>query len=113
MQIYWSLKRVPELSGLSRTERSQVHRVCYSQKFVGSISFFVSIVACGLCAAGGSILGHYLPSVLGLQYSVWYGAFGAGIGGGIGGFVFSEVSMHYLRPFYADYIKNELQRDVA
>lgn len=113
MQIYWTLNRVPELAGLSRAERCRVHRVCYSQKFVASGRFFAAMVACGLCAGAGSVLGHYLPSVFGMSYSIWHGAIGAGIGGGFGGWVFTEASMHYLRPFYADYIKRELRKDVA
>ena len=113
MQIYWSLKRVPELSELSPAERKQVHRACYSQAFVGSGRFFAALVACGLCAAVGSVVGHSIHSVFGVPFSIWHAAVGAGIGGGVGGWLFSEVSMHCLRPFYADYIKRELRRDVV
>ena len=114
MQIFWlSLKRVPELSGLSSTERKQVYRVCYSQKFVGSIHFFVALVACGLCGVVGSAMGYYIHLVCGIPFSIWQAVLGGGIGGGVGGGIFGEISIHYMRPYYGDYIKRELQRDVV
>ena len=114
MQIYWlSLSRVPELSGLPSAERKKVYRACFSQKFVGSIDFFMALAACGLCATVGSVIGYYSHVVIGIPFSIWQAALGSGIGGGIGGGFFSEISIHYLRPFYGDYIKRGKIRDVA
>jgi hypothetical protein len=70
--------------------------------------FFIALVICFVCAGAGSVIGHSMHSVLGVPYSLWHGALGAGVGGGVGGFLVSEISMHYLRPFYADYITNKL-----
>lgn len=66
---------------------------------------------CGICGAVGAMIGRAFPSIVGIPFSIWQLSIGAGIGGGIGGWLFSEVSMHFLRPFYADYISKDLRRD--
>lgn len=114
MQIYWlSLKRVPELSRISSAERKKVYQACYSQRFVGSFHFFVALVVCGLCIGVGSMIGYYIHLVFCIPFSIWQAALGSGIGGGIGGGGFSEISIHYLRPFYGDYIKREKRQGVG
>ena len=110
MQIYWSLKRVPEMAGLSHTERCQVHRAC-GRAFVGSVQCYIAVIVCGFCGMAGAVGGHYIHLAFGIPYSIWQVAVGCGIGGGVGGTVYCEFMLHYLRPFYADYIKSELRHD--
>ena len=112
MTFYWSLKQVPEMSGLTRQERGRVHRACYGRAF-RSRRCIIALVACGLCAGLGSALGGSLHRFFGFSPSIWYQLIGAGVGGGIGGAIYGQVVTDYLRPFYADYIKTELRRGVA
>ena len=113
MTFYWSLKQVPEMIGLSREERRRVHRACYRQHTFKSPRCIVALVVCGLCGGVGAAAGGLSHFVLGVPPSIWQPALGAAIGGGVGGFIFSQTVTSYLRPFYADYIKRELRREVA
>ena len=113
MQIYWSLKRVPELSGLSPVERQHVHRACYSQHAVGQSWWSLGLLLCGLCTAIGIMGGSLVHSVLGVPFSIWQTGLGGAIGGGIGGGIFGQIVISHLRTFYADYIKNKSGRETA
>jgi len=112
MKIYWTLKDVPELADLSRSERGRVHRACYGQAFKNR-RCQVALLICGLCAGLGSVVSGSLHWDFGFPPSIWNMAVGGGIGGGIGGFIYGRVVTDYLRPFYADYIRTELRRAVA
>ena len=112
MKIYWSLKQVPELSGLTPGERLRVHRACYKNAFRDrrcKAALLVSLTICGLCGGAGAALGSSLDEMLGVPRSLWYVAICAGVGGGIGGFIHGQVVTNCLRPLYADYIRTELQ----
>lgn len=112
MKIYWTFKAVPEFSGLSRAERRRVHLACYGQAFK-SRRCLVALLICGLCGGVGSGLGDYLPSLLGFEHSMWQPTIGGCFGGGVGGFIWAQIATDYLRPYYANYIKSELQRVAA
>ena len=113
MTFYWSLKSVPELSGLSAPERRRVHRACYSRHAFRSARCLIALGICGLCGGAGAAAGSFVHLLFGVPFSIWHVAIGGGIGGGLGGFYFGHTVTSYLRPFYADYIKTELRRDVA
>ena len=82
MQIYWTLKSVPELSGLPWEERGRVGRAA-SWKIARHWQFWVSSVGIGLCAHIGDI----------------YGRIGGYIGAVVGAFIFSQVQIHLARPY--------------
>jgi len=103
MSIYWTLKQVPEMRGLSQAQRGRVHRACYPSAF-RSGRCLLALAACGACGGGGSLLGGTIHLLLGTTLSIWHVIVGCGLGGGIGGFIFSQTVTSYLRPFYADYI---------
>lgn len=109
MAFYLSLKQVPELQGLSPSERKKVHRACYFEYALASGRCWMGFGLCGLCAGLGGYLGRLMHFPLGLTYSMWQGALGAAAGGAIGGVISGHIVMDYLRPFYAAYIKNELR----
>ena len=108
MKIYWTFKDVPELAPLSPPERRMVNRACCGHT-LKSRRCLVALVVCGLCAGLGCVLGDSLHGVFGFPFSIWQVAVGGGIGGGMGGFIYGQVVIDYLRPFYADYIKAELK----
>jgi hypothetical protein len=113
MTFYWTLKSVPELSGLSPRERQQVHHVCYSRHVFRSARCLIALCLCGLCGGAGVAVGSFAHLLFGVQFSIWHVAIGGGIGGGLGGFYFGQTVTSYLRPFYAAYINKELRRDVV
>jgi hypothetical protein len=56
MQFYWSLKSIPELSGLSLSERRRAWRAAYCQSY-NHWQTWVSVVGVGLFMMIGSTLG--------------------------------------------------------
>lgn len=109
MKFYWSLKQVPELSGLSCAERGKVHRACYVRHALKSRRCLLALAACGLCAGAGSAMGSLSHVVFGTPFALWQPVVGGAVGGGVGGLIFGQIVTDYLRPFYADYIRNELR----
>ena len=87
MQIYWTLKSIPELSGLPSEERMRVWRAAY-WKTKRHWQFWAGLVGLGLCAGISTHIG---------------GVIGAGVGGFVGAFIFSQVSctwrVHISVPF--------------
>ena len=81
MKIYWSLKSVPELAGMSKKERKVIWRRCYLKTF-RNWQTWLAIVACLVFAGIGNIWGRILGSEI----------IGTGIGGGIGGLIFGLVT---------------------
>ena len=85
MQIYWTLKSVPELSGLpTDDERRRVWRDAYRKLTRRSWQFWVSLVGFGLCVHIGD--------------HIYYGIGGL-IGVVVGVFIFSQVQIHLARPY--------------
>ncbi len=112
MKFYWLLKQVPELHGLSPAERRRVHGACLCETFK-SLRCTFALFVCGLCGGAGFFVGYLPYLVFGAPLSTWLPTLGAFIGGGIGCFIFDHTMLSYLRPFYAEYIKRELRRDVS
>ena len=96
MPIYWSLKQIPELAGLSAEERSVAWRRA-SMKTFRHWQTWVALVACGLCGAAGSMVGGHLGSSL----------LGAAVGGGIGGFLFGQVATSIARKHYRELLQGK------
>ena len=113
MQIYWMLKDVPELAPLSPKERSVVHWSCYTRHGLVAWQSKVALLASGLCASAGVGVSHLVRLWLELQPSLWQVGIGGAIGGGLGSFIFSQVVTRQLRPFYAEYVRTELQSGVG
>jgi len=89
MEIYWTLKSVPELRDTSRRERARRWQRAYHKSF-RHITTWVGLL---LCACSGGI-GAYYGQLLGS------GMLGAMLGGGIGGFIFCQVSIAVARKHY-------------
>jgi hypothetical protein len=89
VDIYWTLKSIPELSQLSSTERGVTWRQAYPRT-LRHWQTWIGLAACCACAYLGCrlgfILGHPVP--------------GAAIGGAAGGFIFSQACIHVARMHY-------------
>ena len=83
MQIYWTLKSIPELSGLPSEEIWRVWRAAY-WKTTRHWQFWVSLVGIGLRVH----IGEHI-----------YDRIGGYIGGVVGAFIFSQVQIHLARPY--------------
>jgi len=66
-----------------------------------------------LCAGLGFAIGGGLPVAWGFPFSLGYADIGGLIGGIIGGFIFNQVVLEYLRPFYAEFIKSDLPKHIV
>ena len=87
MQIYWTLKSVPELSGLpTDDERRRVWRDAYREMTRRSWQFWVSVALFGGCPQIGEMLiGHRpLGNVVGII---------------VGGFIWAQILRHLARPY--------------
>jgi hypothetical protein len=86
--VYWTLRSIPELSGLPRGEPGRAWRaVCW--KAFRHWEVWVAFVFIGV----GTFLGNSLSRPI-----------GGVIGGAIGVFVFSQVAVHFARPYLRDYL---------
>jgi hypothetical protein len=91
MQIYWTLKSIPELSGLPLKERMRVWRAAH-WKITRHWQYWASLVGIGL----GVEIGQHI-----------YARLGSFIGGVVGVFIFSQVSIHLVRPYIRDLLSDE------
>ena len=105
MKVYWRLKDVPELAGLSWTDRIRVGRACFFrfgfglwQFWVACLLEFVFIILGGLAAS--------LAYAFDLPRAVSYacGLVGVLTGCLIYGWIYSTVVIDRLRPHFRDYI---------
>ena len=93
MQFYWSLRSIPELSGLPPSERRRAWRAAYCQSY-NHWQTWVSVVGVGLFMMVGSNLGA----------RIGHQSIGELIGVAVGGFVFSQVSMEFARPYLRTFL---------
>jgi hypothetical protein len=96
MQIYWTLKSIPELREVSMRERGCRWQRAYHK----SLRHFQTWAALLLCACSGGV-GAYYGQMLGS------GMLGAMLGGGIGGFIFCQVSIAVSRKHYRHILLGE------
>jgi hypothetical protein len=102
LEIYWSLKRIPELSGLSWQQRRRVFRVCrrrYGFCAPLSRSSLIAYSCVPLLYFGGLALAG---PVLDLQD--YRGALLILSGAIMAWFLFSRTTINRLRPFYVHYL---------
>jgi hypothetical protein len=106
MKIYWGWKDVPELAGLSRSERRKVVRDCFFRFGFGLWQFWVGQLAIVVFAVLGEVTGVTLRYGFGLPAGVDYAC--ALVGGLIGLLIYSVlyygVVTDRLRPHFRDYI---------
>jgi hypothetical protein len=106
MKIYRGWKDVPELAGLSRSERRKVVRDCFLRFGFGLWQFWVGQLAILVFALVGSIIGFVLHDGFGLPSAVELacGLVGVLIGCSIYSLLYYGVVMDRLRPRFRDYI---------
>ncbi len=111
MNIYWSLKSVPELAPLTRKQRRRVHEQCLQRHFFRARATGRSIFAflSGLFIATVVLfLGASIPSSVGIPHSFWFLPISAMVGFGLGRFALSRIAIPVLRPFYREFIERDL-----
>ncbi|RFF31676.1 hypothetical protein [Wenzhouxiangella sediminis] len=86
MQIYWTLKSVPELEDAPRRERGRRWQRAYHKTLRHGVTW-ISLLLCALLGAIDAYLGQSLGS----------GIAGAMIGGAAGGFVFFQITTFVAR----------------
>jgi hypothetical protein len=93
MQIYWSLKDIPELSALPSEERRRVWWASYL-KITRHWQFWASLVGIFfLCVQiGDMLIDHRIGGLIGAVVS---------------GFILRQVSMHLARPYIRDLLSAE------
>lgn len=87
MQIYWSLKSIPELAELPASERGRIWRTAH-WKIFRHWQVWLALGGCAIAAGLGSSLGELTD----------YRIIGFTIGAGIGAFLYAQVAMHFARP---------------
>jgi len=90
MKIYWSLKSVPEFSGMPASERKEAWREWYGL-VPTTPRIVVAFATVGVCAFSGAVLGeHFGHQVI-----------GSALGGTLGSFANAQASIYmtlrYLR----------------
>ena len=89
MQLYWTLKSIPELALLPPAERQRLWRAAYSRAS-GHWLMWAGMFGTGLCAAIGLVIGQSIGWL-------WVGIIsGAGIGGIIHGQIVVDLTRRYL-----------------
>lgn len=88
MQIYWTLKSIPELSALPRGERGRAWRRV-SIKTYRHWQTWVGLLACGGCA----VFGAHFGAELGFRM------IGGLVGVAIGGFIFGQLAVGVARRY--------------
>jgi hypothetical protein len=107
MRIYWSLKSAPELAALTRKERRRVHEECLRRLFWHAPAGCRSITAYlaqMFILAGTMFVGISIFGAFGIKSNFWIFLALAFIGGPVGSFVFSQLAIPVLRPFYPELI---------
>ena len=90
MQIYWTLKSIPELSHLPWRERGRVWRRAYRKTFRCGATW-AALAGCGVIA-GASV---FVADALGLSSEL--AAIAVGVFAGIGGLLFSQIAIRVAR----------------
>jgi MFS superfamily sulfate permease-like transporter len=91
MQIYWSIKQIPELANLTPEQQKQAWQACYKKYALKS---WPSWVLLGVMATLIIVCSRYFGPILG-------GAIGGGVGGGLWGLTLTNT----LRPHLKTYVE--------
>jgi len=103
MNIYWSLRGVPELAQLSRRERRRVHHACLQRHFFDAVfSWHAALALFGgiICGVLLAEIGRWLSIGLGVGETVARCVEAAFATAGFL-FAFRQAAVLHLRPFYA------------
>ena len=117
MNIYWLLRKVPELAPLKWADRSRVHEACLRRYVFGGDATRKSVCAFLIlligCPVAFFLFAGWIGRVSGVTIPGWLDGWKVGLvmtaGSMLGYFVFSRLAVAPLRPFYSDYIQNELR----
>ena len=116
MNIYWSLRNVPELAPLAPAERKRVHEACLRRYFwrapVTRRSLIAYLVLVFSPVAVVSLT-FSVAQAFGFSVPLWLSVAAIAVGGVCGRFVFSRIAVAHLRPFYSDYLQNEMRHEAA
>ncbi|MDX2220028.1 MAG: hypothetical protein SF172_13485 [Burkholderiales bacterium] len=91
MQIYWTLKGIPELAHLPARSRLLAWQQVSWNSF-RHWQTWMGLLLAGVCAGIGSHFGTLCE----------YPVSGAALGGALGGFVFAQISISIVRRHYRD-----------
>lgn len=91
MEIYWSLKQVPELADLTPEQQKQTWRACYQQYGLKHWQSWACLVAMAVL----------ITIAIKFIDPLWGGIIGGGLGGGIWGTVLTNI----LRPHFKSYVE--------
>lgn len=114
MNIYWSLKSVPELAPLTRKQRRRVHAQCLRRHFFAARAAARSISAYLAAIVIASVfiyLGSTIPTAPGVVRGIAF-ALSVVIGFELGRFVLSRIAIPVLRPFYSEFIERDFEHTV-
>jgi hypothetical protein len=110
MNIYLRLKNVPELKELTPMQRVIVHRACYQLHGGRSWKPLVGLLIFSMSMAAGILTGikfFYLT----LGWPRFAALFvGTLLIAQFGFYIYRAMLISYLRPYYIDFIKNELPK---
>jgi len=106
MKIYHGLKDVPELAGLSRSERRQVLRACFIRFGFSDWHWWLAASAELVFILLGGFVGIVLHYLFGFPAFVDYACKAAGLAMGLSiyGIIYYSVVIDRLRPRFRDYI---------
>lgn len=107
MNIYWSLKNVPELAPLARKQRRRVHEQCLQRHFWKAPVTRRSIAAYLILLVtvfSSLFMGITLSHVFGCPDSIWFIGVVIYFGAVTGRYTFSLIAIPVLRPFYHEFI---------
>ena len=110
MNIYWTLKDVPELASLPPKARRRVHELCLRQHFLCARPTRRSMLAyavCMVCALIVGVLGGDLLGLMSGKESLWFSVAAMTIGMMLGWGLFSRIAIPSLRPFYRRFLGEE------
>ncbi|CAG9196349.1 conserved hypothetical protein [Burkholderia vietnamiensis] len=89
MEVFWTLKSIPELANLPARDRRVNWRRAYFRSW-RHWQTWAGLLACALCAALGA----------GLSARAGHPVVGAVVGGAVGGFVFGQAVVRVARAHY-------------
>ena len=110
MKIYCGFKDVPELAGLSRTERRRVIRACFWKFGFGLWQWWAAFLVLWVFWSLGGLAGIIAEDVFGLSVAVCCacGLIGLMIGWLIYSLIYYSVVIDRLRPHFRDYIASRM-----
>jgi len=106
MKIYCGFKDVPELAGLSQTERRKVLRACLFEFAPGLWQWWVASLSIPVFGSLGGLAGIIIEDIFGLSDAVYYvsGLIGLMIGSLIYCLIYYGVLVDKFRQYFRDYI---------